>query len=129
MIFHGLDPKDYILATVAQTLNGENDKLLIYKKRLRRKLDSYVKNVPPHVRAARIADADNARLGKPLKYQYKGNIEYLMTVLGPQPLSCITARIDYQLYVDRQLEPVADGILPFIGLSFKDIVDQQMGLF
>ena len=52
-----------------------------------------------------------------------------MTLSGPQPTNYISASIDYQFYIDRQIEPVADAILPFIGLSFKDIVDTQLGLF
>ena len=129
MVFHEQDPTQFILELVKQTLSGELDAQLVYRKRLRRRLDSYVKNVPPHVRAARIADAENLKLGKPLKHQNKGSISYLMTVSGPQPVDYISANIDYQFYVDRQLEPVADGILPFIGLSFQNIVNTQMGLF
>ncbi len=129
MIFHGEDPTDFIHETVRQTLAGERDTDLIYRKRLRRNLHSYVKNVPPHVKAARLADEENRKSGRPLKYQNKGWISYLMTVNGPQPLDYLSAGIDHQFYVDRQLEPVADGILPFIGLSFRSIVDLQMGLF
>ena len=129
MVFHDQDPTEFILKTVQQTLSGERDEQLHYRKRLRRNLDSYVKNVPPHVKAARMADAENLKNGKPLKHQNKGWISYLMTVSGPQPIDYVSANIDYQFYIDRQIEPVADAILPFIGLSFKEIVDLQMGLF
>ena len=129
MVFRDEDPTDFILETVHQTLSGERDAELIYRKRLRRSLHSYVKNVPPHVKAARIADAENLKLGKRLRHQNKGWISYLMTVNGPQPVDYVSAKIDHQFYVDRQIEPVADGILSFIGLSFKNIVDLQMGLF
>jgi len=129
MVFDDKDPTDFIVETVNQTLDGKRDSELIYRKRLRRNLNSYVKNVPPHVKAARIADAENLKQGKPLKHQNKGWISYVMTVNGPQPIDYVTAKIDHQFYVDRQIEPVADGILPFVGLSFKEIVDLQMGLF
>mgnify|MGYP005813066053 CR=1 FL=1 len=129
MVFDEKDPTQFILDTVKDTLAGKYDPQLVYSKRLRRRLDNYVKNVPPHVKAARIADAENLKLGKPLKHQNKGNIAYLMTLSGPQPVNYVSSPIDYQFYVDRQIEPVADGILPFIGLSFQQIVDQQMGLF
>ena len=128
MVFHDEDPTNFILETVRQTLSGERDSELIYRKRLRRNLASYIKNVPPHVKAARIADAENQKRGKPLKHQNKGWISYLMTINGPQPIDYLSSAIDHQFYVDRQIEPVADGILPFIGLSFKDIVDLQMKL-
>ena len=129
MLFHDKDPQAYIIDVVNQTMNGKNDHLLTYRKRLRRPLDAYVKNVPPHVKAARLADSENARLDKPLKYQYKGWIEYLITVNGPQPLEYVSSPIDYQHYIDKQIEPVADAILPFVGLSFESIVNAQMGLF
>jgi DNA polymerase-2 len=47
---------------VRRTLAGELDEQLIYRKRLRRQLDEYQRNVPPHVRAARIADEYNVRM-------------------------------------------------------------------
>lgn len=129
MVFHDQDPREFILETVRDTLNGDRDSDLVYRKRLRRNLKHYVKNVPPHVKAARIADAENLKRAKPLKYQNKGWISYMMTINGPQPMDYITSSIDYQFYVDRQIEPVADGILSFIDLTFKEIVDQQIGLF
>lgn len=53
---------------VSKTLNGEFDDRLIYRKRPRRKLDEYQRNVPPHARAARIADDYNRQQGWPLQY-------------------------------------------------------------
>ena len=35
-------------------MNGELDEQLVYRKRLRRPLAEYQRNVPPHVRAARL---------------------------------------------------------------------------
>ena len=68
---------EYVETMVNKTLAGEHDHLLIYRKRIRRKLADYVKNVPPHVKAARLADELNKKQGKPLKYQYRGNIALL----------------------------------------------------
>ena len=129
MVFNDLPVAEYIKQIVAQTLAGEHDELLVYRKRLRRKLDLYVKNVPPHVRAARLADEINKAQGKPLKYQNKGWIEYVMTTSGPQPKGYQTAALDYQFYIDRQLLAVADAILPFIHTSFDEITNAQMNLF
>ena len=39
------------------------------------------------------------------------------------------APLDYQHYVDRQLQPVADGILGLLGSSFRALVDRQIDLF
>ena len=129
MIFHDIDPRDFIQQTVDDTLKGRRDDELVYRKQLRRRLDSYVKNVPPHVKAARRADAENLKHGKPLRYQHKGWINYLLTLNGPEPIEYHTSQIDYQTYVDKQLKPVADGILPFINLEFDAIISTQTNIF
>jgi DNA polymerase-2 len=128
-VFHDKDPTQYVQQIVDQTQSGERNHQLVYRKRLRRKLEQYVKNVPPHVRAARIADQHNKRLGRPLQYQHKGWIEYVMTVHGPEPVEYQQNMIDYEHYIEKQLQPVADAILPFVGLSFERLINQQMGLF
>ncbi|WP_440877266.1 DNA polymerase II [Thalassotalea sp. PLHSN55] len=128
-VFNQLPVKDYIIDMVEKTKAGQFDHLLIYRKRIRRKLSDYVKNVPPHVKAARLADQQNEKLNKPLKYQRRGWIEYYITVNGPQAKEYQSSALDYQLYVDRQLATVADAILPFIGTSFSEIVDAQLDLF
>jgi DNA polymerase-2 len=129
MVFHGEDPSDYVREMVEKTNNGEFDDQLVYQKRLRRKLHEYQKNIPPQVRAARLADDINAKLGRPLQYQNRGRIEYLITVNGPEPHEYRNSPIDYQHYVDKQLKPVADAILPFIGTNFEQLSAPQMGLF
>nr|WP_274929681.1 DNA polymerase II [Vibrio metschnikovii] len=129
MIFHDEQPDEYIRTTVEQTLAGEFDQQLTYQKRLRRKLHEYQKNVPPQVRAARLADEINARLGRALQYQNKGTIEYCMTLNGPEPKQYLSSPIDYQHYIDKQLKPVADAILPFINRQFEQITAAQLGLF
>lgn len=128
-IFNGQPYQDYVRDYVRHTLAGDLDDLLVYRKRLRRRLDDYQRNVPPHVRAARLADEHNDRLGRPRQYQSGGWISYLITVAGPEPLETRRAPIDYDHYVSRQLQPVADAILPFVGDDFERLVDGQMGLF
>ncbi|MBF9000120.1 DNA polymerase II [Vibrio nitrifigilis] len=129
MVFHGERPDEYVRNIVEQTLSGELDEELVYQKRLRRKLHEYQKNVPPQVRAARMADAMNEKLGRPLQYQNRGVIEYLITVNGPEPKEYRQSPIDYDHYIDKQLKPVADAILPFIGMQFNDLNAPQLGLF
>lgn len=128
-IFNQEPVNDYIKNTVDKTIKGEFDDKLVYRKRIRRKLSDYIKNVPPHVKAARLADDMNRKLGKPLRYQKRGWIEYYITVNGPQAVEYLSSPLDYQFYIDRQLCAVADGILPFIGSSFGQITDAQLGLF
>ncbi|MDK9764531.1 DNA polymerase II [Vibrio sp. D420a] len=129
MVFHDQDPTDYVRNFVDETAAGKHDDLLVYQKRLRRKLHEYQKNIPPQVRAARMADDINEQLGRPLQYQNKGRIEYLITLNGPEPKEYLKSGIDYQHYIDKQLKPVAEAILPFIGLDFEQVSGQQLGLF
>lgn len=71
-VFDGEDIEEYVRNTVEDTLHGNNKEKLVYRKRLRRKLSDYEKNVPPHVKAARKADAYNQKLGRSLQYQHGG---------------------------------------------------------
>ena len=129
MVFDGEDVAAYIQDMIDKTRKGEMDDLLVYRKRLRQSLDKYTKNVPPHVKAARIADERNASLGMNLKYQQKGWISYVITTSGPQPLEYVTSPLDYDHYISKQIQPIADGILPFINQSFDKIASDQLSLF
>lgn len=128
-VFHQRDPSDLIKKTVADTLAGKRDADLVYTKQLRRKLDHYTKNLPPQVRAARMADQQNLALGKSLKYQNKGWIAYLITTNGPEPLEYQTSAINYDHYIDKQVKPIADGVLPFVGMDFDSLISNQGELF
>nr|WP_246873985.1 DNA polymerase II [Pantoea ananatis] len=128
-IFHRQPWEDYVRNTVAQLLAGELDDRLIYKKRLRRPLNEYERNVPPHVRAARLADEQNRKLGRPLQYQTGGRIRYVIATSGPEPVEARTTPLDYDHYVTKQLQPVAEGILPFVDGDFATLITGQLGLF
>ncbi|RTR06119.1 DNA polymerase II [Halomonas nitroreducens] len=128
-IFQGEPYRDFVRDYVQRNLSGGFDDRLVYRKRLRRRLCEYRRNVPPHVRAARLADEVNDRLGRPRQYQQGGWIRYVMTVAGPEPLERRRSAIDTDHYLTNQLRPVADAILPFVGDDFAALVDRQLGLF
>ena len=128
-IFNGQDYQQYIREYVHATYQGRHDELLVYRKRLRRDLADYTRNVPPQVRAARLADAYNASLNRPRQYQQGGLIEYVMTVAGPEPLETLRSPIDYEHYIAKQLKPVADAILVFVDDDFDRLISVQLGLF
>ena len=128
-VFKGEPYEDYVRDYVARTLRGDLDDLLIYRKRLRRPLEEYERNVPPHVRAARMADDFHLRHGRPAIYRNGGWIRYVMTLAGPEPLEARRSGIDYEHYLTRQLEPIADAILPFLGDSFGRLTSRQGALF
>jgi DNA polymerase II len=123
-IFMGEPFENYVKSLVNAVLAGECDPQLVYRKRLRRKLDEYQRNVPPHVQAARLCQERG--LPEPTRGSW---VEYVITTSGAEPAAAALASLDYQHYVDRQLEPVADGILGFVGSSFAALVDQQMDMF
>lgn len=128
-IFHREPYQEFVAEYVKATLAGEKDDLLIYRKRLRHRLDAYEVNVPPQVRAARLADEHNARVGRPKQYQNGGWIQYVITGNGPEPLEARRSRVDYQHYLDKQLRPIADAILHPLGDSFAQLTTTQLPLF
>ena len=128
-IFHDEDPGPFIVEMIHKTRSGEVDDWLVYRKRLRRRLSDYQKSQPPHVRAARLADEARIRAGLAPRYQQRGTIAYVITTQGAEPLECRTAPLDYEHYVQKQLRPVAEAILPFVGLNFSAWSDGQLPLF
>jgi len=52
-VFHDEPFEEYVRATADALFSGRRDRDLVYRKRLRRRLEDYEKNVPPHVQAAR----------------------------------------------------------------------------
>jgi DNA polymerase-2 len=128
-IFKEQPYQEYIRDYVRRLLTGEFDELLVYRKQLRRPLGEYERNVPPHVRAARTADEFNRRQGRPLQYQRGGWISYVMTGAGPEPLETLSSEIDYEHYLTRQLQPIADAILPLLRDDFLTLTSGQQQLF
>lgn len=129
LIFRHQPWEPYVQQTVARLMAGELDDKLIYSKRLRRPLEEYQRNVPPHARAARLADEQSRKAGQPLRYQRGGTIRYVITTRGPEPVGGLSAPPDYDHYLSRQLEPVADAILSFVGGNFSTLITGQLGLF
>jgi DNA polymerase-2 len=120
---------EFIRSTVESVANGERDADLVLRKRLRRKLADYTRNVPPHVQAARKAEEIRSRKGLASRYRNGGWIEYVLTVNGPEPKQYLESPIDYDFYIERQLIPVADSILVFHQTSMGTLLDKQLGLF
>ncbi len=128
-IFLDLPYEEYIKQTVAELSEGVHEDKLVLRKRLRRKLKDYVKNVPPHVQAARKAEDIRRQRDLPSLYQSGGWIEYIMTINGAEPRQYRESAIDYEFYVERQLTPIADSILVFEASSMDKILNNQIGLF
>ena len=108
----------YVFETARDLLAGKLDDLLVYRKRLRKDMAEYTKNVPPQVQAAR-----------KLAMFHGSVIHYVITLHGPEPVQARKSPIDYGHYLNNQLAPVADAILAFCGTSFGKITDPQLWLF
>ena len=117
LFFSGKPLNQYVSDTAQLLLQGKLDQKLIYKKRLRKRIDQYTTHIPPHVQAAKLLD-------NPPR-----TIKYCITREGPQPLEKLTAPLDYQHYLETQLKPIADSILEWTGTSFDNIVSGQQDLF
>jgi DNA polymerase-2 len=52
-----------------------------------------------------------------------------MTSGGPEPLETWRSGIDYDHYLTRQLQPIADAILPLLQSDFQMLISGQHELF
>ena len=110
--------KDFI----KQLRQHELDDLLIYNKRLTKPASEYVKSMPPHVKAVRLLPES---VQKDIR-----RVNYVVTHRGPMPIELEHRDIDYNHYVEKQLKPIADSVLNFLGKSFEGIVQgEQLSLF
>lgn len=100
----------YIKDYIADLKKGEYDSLLVYKKAIRKGVESYTKTTPPHIKAARKAGRTDS-----------GIIEYLQTVNGPEVIEARKSAIDYPHYLEKQIKPIAESILGFFDINFDDL--------
>lgn len=123
-LFAGEPVDAYLADVVARLRNGAMDEHLVYRKGLRKSLDSYTANTPPHVVAARRLVEKQG--GSPPRV-----IAYLVTESGPEPAEAMEHEPDREHYVEKQVRPVAEPVLEALGLEFAQVIgdDRQMGLF
>lgn len=101
MVFRDVPAADLearVLDWVDAMRRGERDDDLVYRKALRKGVDGYTKTVPAHVAAARLLPGA------------RGTIRYVVTRDGPQPAGHLTAPIDYEHYVEKQIRPIVRTI-------------------
>ncbi len=119
-LFAGEEVATYLEGIVADLRAGHLDELLVYRKGLRKSVDEYTATTPPHVAAARKLSSPPGRV-----------ISYLMTSDGPEPFEESSHPLDYEHYVQKQVRPVAEGILELVGQNFDKVIgdDRQLNLF
>ncbi len=111
--FMGASIESYIKEFVAQLKLGKFDEDLLITKRLSKDPKEYVKNIPPHVRAALLVNHTGP-------YRLK-EVTYVMTMNGPEPIQMSPKNYDYNYYIDKQIKPLADQVLNSLGKSFDSI--------
>jgi DNA polymerase-2 len=111
---------DYLRGIVVGLRAGRFDDELIYRKGLRRGLETYTASTPPHVAAAR------KMKGKPPRV-----VSYVITVNGPEPTGERRSTIDHEHYVQKQVRAIAEPVLDLLRLAFDRVVgdDSQLELF
>ena len=116
-VFLGEPHEEFVRQVLADLLAGKLDDELVYRKRVRRPLQDYTHNVPPHVQAAR-------KLPRPTR-----RVRYVITAGGPEPVVDDIPKPDYEHYRERQLAPAANGILHCLDTSFEAITNAQLEIF
>jgi DNA polymerase II len=119
-VFHDRPVDEFVRTFLADLQRGALDHLLVYKKAVRKSLDDYTRTTPAHVKAARKQTGPRARI-----------VEYVMTTAGPEPVEVRQGALDYEHYVEKQLEPIADALFRFLGIHFADLAGRprQLDLF
>ena len=108
----------FISQFVKDLKKGKYDALLVYKKSLRKPLKEYTKTTPPHVKAARLVKG------------FKGTVvRYVHTTEGVEPLELKKGEYNYEHYIEKQLKPIADSVLLFLGFKFDEVLSGQKSLF
>ena len=118
MMFHQRGPgsmKDYIRAEIKAMFSGQRESELVYRKKIRRPIEAYVKTTPPHIKAAKL-------LPMPVKV-----VRYLITESGPQPLGFVKAKTNYAHYLENQIRPIVEGLAPFAGFDTGEACDTGAG--
>lgn len=104
---------------IKMLMEGQCDELLVYKKRMKKPLESYQKNIPPHIKALKAAIVDGEiSVPKPGFL-----VEYIQTLDGPK-LKSTSKTIDYNYYIERQLKPIYDMVADFDSVS-SSLATQQ----
>lgn len=130
-LFNDEPAESFIKDKVAQLYQGKFDRQLVYQKRLSRPLCEYTKVTPPHVRAAKIADQRRLALGVQPEFELgRQSVQYFYGVQGVLPYSTDSdlINIDYDHYLEKQIEPIADSVLSLFGSSLSKITSKQLGL-
>ena len=119
-LFSGAEVAQYLHGIAVDLRAGRLDDELVYRKGLRKSVNDYTTNIPPHVQAVKKSSAPAPRV-----------VHYVVTENGPELIGELTAPPDREHYLDRQVKPVAEPVLEVLGLKFNQVIgdDRQISLF
>ena len=120
LLFHDAprdDLEERIFQWVSHVRSGRKDNDLVYRKSLRKPVEDYIRTQPPHVQAARLMPNPS------------GVIHYVITTEGPQPAGRATAPLDYDHYVQKQIEPLVRTLAEFCDIDVDATVNGRPSLF
>jgi DNA polymerase-2 len=123
LVFAKLDCDEYISSIISKLKKGDFDHLLIYRKRIRQHIASYVKTTPPHIKAARLANSQGNRE----LYRKGSSIEYIIGINGPK-INEPNLIPDYEHYIEKQIFPIAEAILAIYSPKTLKLFNQQLTL-
>ena len=110
-IFENQDPSEIIRDLKKSLLAGQEDSLLIFKKKLKKSTKTYEKALPLHLEAA-----------KKIKGEKPFYIQYLMTKEGPEPIENQSNTIDYKYYLEKQIKPILETTLS--STAYQDLIEE-----
>ncbi len=124
MLFREYDRKaieNLICRRIDELRSGALDHQLVYRKALRKPVESYARSKPPHVRAALLLEPEDRH----------GLVDYVWTLEGPEPTAKQSHAIDYDHYIEKQFGPIVNGIGDVLGTDLTALFnnDPQQELF
>ena len=116
-IFHEKAVEQYVQDFIKDVRSGKKDSLLVYRKSLRKNLEDYAVNTA-HKKAAMKLLKRGGQVSSNL-------IEYVMTKDGPEPVGYVREKIDYEHYIEKQIMPLLQQVLPFLKLRIEDVLHPE----
>lgn len=122
-MFNQRDISGYLASVIDELLARKRDDELIFRKRMRRNLEEYTAKASPHVKVAK----QLCELTGKASFGKRGaQIDYVITLNGPEPVLYRTSVIDYQYYIDKQISPIAEPVFSIMKLNYMDIASKQL---
>lgn len=120
--FSDYNLESFIKSYIDSLQKGVLDDKLSYTKRLTKPIEDYTKNIPVHVKAAKLINHTGP-------YRLK-EVTYVMTPNGAVPVNMNPDKFDYDHYVDKQIKPLANQVLSYFDKDYDSLfTGEQLGFF